>query len=436
MDRILVEFAGEESGEAEFTWGQREWWTDMLEEGSWWPLGGVVSVPPGRSLEDLAEELRWRMCRYPALRTRVRAAPDGHPMQVVSASGVIALGVIDAGLQDPGEVAATLNRQYETAPMDFEAEWPLRTGVVCQAGRPTHIVVLISHLVIDAAGLGVLVAETDARPDSVPGGLSPLEQAAWQASPLGRRQNTAALRYWETLLHRLSPHQFCNPDRVAEPRYWHGEFDSSVLLPAVQAISERTGVDAATAFLALFAVTVNQVHGVDPVVVRPMVDNRFRPGLADAVCTTAQNTICVLDVAGARFDEVLERARRSVLTAFKHAYVDPWDVADVVERVQAERGVHLDIHCFLNNRLRPGPLGGRAEADPRGAVEGSSFRWVCYLDKLPLKGLIAQLDHIPGGVRVTVRIDTAAVDPADAEALAWRLEANALAEAGKYVDDH
>ncbi|WP_370378163.1 hypothetical protein [Catenulispora sp. GAS73] len=144
-------------------------------------------------------------------------------------------------------------------------------------------------------------------------------------------------------------------------------------------------MDAATVFVALFAMTVNQVHGVDPVVVRPMMDNRFRPGLADVVCTAAQNAICVLDVADARFEEVLERARRSVLTASKHACVDPRDVAAVVERVQAERGVDLAIHCFLN------------------------------------------------GVRVTVRIDTAAVAPADAEALAWRLETNALAQAGAHA---
>lgn len=40
VDRIMVDFVGERAGEAEFGWGRREWCAGMLEEGSWWPLGG------------------------------------------------------------------------------------------------------------------------------------------------------------------------------------------------------------------------------------------------------------------------------------------------------------------------------------------------------------------------------------------------------------
>jgi hypothetical protein len=431
MERIMVEFEGEGAGEGEFTWGQREWWADILEEGIWWPIGGVVAIPPGRSLDDLVDELRYRMSRFPALRTRVRLGQDGRPRQVVAAAGVVTLDVVDAGEEDPGRLAEDLQRRYTDTAMDYATDWPIRTGVVCRAGLPTHVVVLISHLVIDAAGVGVLVAQSEARTETPPRGRAPLEQAVWQASAAGQRQNAAALRYCDEVLRKALRYQSYNPDGPDTRRYWHGEFDTYALLPAVQAISERTGVDVPVVFLGLFAVAVHESHGADPVVVRPMVDNRFHPSLADVVCTAAQNAICLVHVAGSRFDDVLQAAARAARKAYKYAYVDPWDVAGLIERVQAERGMELDTHWFLNNRLRPGSTGSARDAlSPHGVgpIRSSRFAWTRYQDKLPLKGLVVQIDGIPDGVRLNLHIDTSAVRPADAEALARRMEAIALAQ--------
>jgi hypothetical protein len=427
VDQIVIDFEGEGAGEGEFTWGQREWWTAMLQEDYWWPLGGIVDVSDGRSLDDLVDELRYRLCRYPALRTHVVSAANGRPRQIVSAAGSFALEVVEAGGYDPLGIAESLHERYTTTALDHAKEWPMRMGVVCRAGRPTHVVVLVGHIVIDAAGVGLLVAQTEARMGTPPRGLSALEQAAWQASPAGQRQNATALRYWEGVLRGLPPHRFRNPDGACSPRFWHGEFDSAYLSRAVQRISQRTGVEAPMVFLALFAVALHEVHGVNPVVVRPMVDNRFRPGLADSVCTVAQSAVCLLDVAGIPFDEVLRRTTRSALTAYKHAYVDPWDVEALIERVGAERGLELDTACFLNNRLR-------MMASPADCVEdkpaSSAFRWVRRDDKAPLDRLIMQIDDIPHGVRLTLHIDTAVVHPADGEAVPRRMAALASAESG------
>lgn len=422
--QIMVDFAGPGQGRAPLTWGQREWWKAMLAEDYWWPLGGVVAVPVGRSLADLIEETQWRMCRYPALRTRIAFDDGGEPKQVVSAAGTLVMDVVEAAAEDPAAIAEELHTEYRLKALDYTNDWPMRIGIVCRAGQPTHLAVLICHLVIDAAGIGVLVAETESRPETPPRGQSPLEQAAWQDSKAGHRQNAAALRYWKETLDAVSPHQFRNPDGPCSPRYWHGQFDSYVLLPAVHAISERCGVDSSTVFLALFTVALHEVHGVNPAVVRPMVDNRFRPGLANSVCTTAQSGVCLIDAAAVPFDEVLQRASRTVLSAFKHAYADPWDVDALIDRVQAERETDLDTNCFLNNRLRTNAPPTLCEPAP-----ASMFHWIRREDRSSLKRLIMQIDDIPEGVRLSLHIDTMTLSPAEAESLAGTMESVALSHA-------
>lgn len=430
VHQVSVRFAGAGAGEGEFTWGQREWWKEMLRDEGWWPLGGVVSVPPGRSLGDLVEETRWRLCRFPALRTRVTMGADGRPRQRVSASGIFEIDVVEVGDEDPLAAATRLAAQYTDTAFDHESDWPMRMAVVCRNGQPTHVVVLVSHLVIDAAGIRALVSETEARPEVPPRGQTSLEQAAWQASAAGRRQNAAALRYWGEVLNAVPPSRFHNPHGPLSPGIWHGVYDSYALLPAVQVISERSGFDLPTVFLALFAVAMHRVRGVDPVVVRPVVDNRFRPGLADAVCTAAQHGVCLIEVSGTAFKEVLQRAARSARTAFKYAYVDPWDVDALIQRAEIEREASLDTHCRLNNRFRA----GTAPEFFQGPVPPSTFRWTDRNDGSPLKDLTLQIDDIPGGVRLGLHINTAAFAPDDAETLARVMESVAVFEAGGGMD--
>src|SRR6185369_10061520 len=130
------------------------------------------------------------------------------------------------------------------------------------------------------------------------------------------------------------------PDTVdkPEPRHWRGEFKSYALGPALRSVTEQTGVASAPALLAVFAVALARVTGINPVVLRPMVNNRFRPGLDRVVCMLAQYGICQLDVAGVSFAEVLDRARRGAMTTYKHAYYHPVELEELIGRVTAERG--------------------------------------------------------------------------------------------------
>ncbi len=60
-----------------------------------------------------------------------------------------------------------------------------------------------------------------------------------------------------------------------------------------------------------------------------MVNNRFRPGLADVIAPIAQNSVVTIDAADATVDEVVARARGASLTAGMRAYYDPDELREV-----------------------------------------------------------------------------------------------------------
>ncbi|HEX9337569.1 MAG TPA: condensation domain-containing protein [Pseudonocardiaceae bacterium] len=421
LARIMVDFTGGGTGEGELSWGQKENWHRIVKQRIWAPLGGVNPLPPDTTTtDDVAAIVRYLMSRHQSLRTRLRLDDDGHPTQIVSGSGTIPMDVVDTVDADPATVAESVAERYLNTPMDFTTEWPLRVAVIRDHGRPTHTVTMVSHLATDAAGIIVMMGELATRTSTPIDGMPPLAQAAWQRSPAGRRHNDAAMRYWEGILRTIEPDRFRPPPQEHSPRYWHGEFNSPALLPAVRAIAETTGLGTSTVVLALFAVALTDVTGINPVVVRPIVGNRFRPGLADVVCTVAQAGLCVLDVAGVPFGEALRRVQRSVINAYKYAYYDHDDMIALRTRIERERGTTLDTGCFINDRHD-------VRTPNQTLAAPNEFRWLEGQDSAPLEPLFVAIDDIQSAIKVTLHMDTRSISLADAEAFARGMAKAAVA---------
>lgn len=434
---IMVGFEGDGAGEGELSWGQKENWTTSVAHRTWLPQGGARPLPPGTTLADIADGISRLMKRYQPMRTRMRLRADGRPIQVVHGSGEVAVEIVDAK-DDPGAVAEAVCERYRNTPLDFTAEWPLRMAVIRHNGQLTHMAELISHLAVDAAGAVVMMTGAATGHETPVTGMQPLAQAAWQRSPAGRRQNEAAMRYWETIYRTTDARRFDNRQPEHSPRYWHGEYDSPALLSAVRAIAASSGLGTSMVFLALFALALNDLNGINPVVIRPIVGNRFRPGLAGVVCTVAQAGVCVLDVAGTSFDEALRRAQRASMNAYKYAYFDDEDLIALRARIFAERGTTVDMGCFINDRHG---VGGQRDTGPvlalgqiRETVHPSTFRWLEGQDGPSLEPLFVAIDDIPDAIQVSVHLDTRYVSLADGEALVRGMEATAVAacEPGTY----
>jgi hypothetical protein len=424
--RLAVRFHGEGHGRQRLSWGQQEIWQAMRRQRSWLPVGGALPLAAGSTVADVADELRYMMGRFPVLRTRLHLDPGRQPIQIVAESGEIALEIVDADTgADVAAVAETLFQQYLQHDYDFVNEWPIRMAVVRQHGIACFRVVVGCHIMADAAGFANLTREATAHLTAPLTGLQPLEQVRWQQSPAGQRQNELSLRYWERHL-RTMPGRRPTEAAQATPRHWQGEFTSRAAFGAVQAIMKRTGYDSATIVLTVYALAARNTLGVNPVVTRSVVSNRFRPALADVVCPLAQTGLCVMDVAQLSFDQALPVVRRAAMTAYKYAYYDPAQLDELIATVAGERGTDVDTYSFFNDRRGPVQRAAALGRPPspgelRDALSGSEFSWTLARDD-PFEPLFVHFDDAQETVHITVHTDSLYLSLTRAEALVKEME--------------
>jgi hypothetical protein len=152
------------------------------------------------------------------------------------------------------------------------------------------------------------------------------------------------------------------------------------------------------------------------------------------VCTAAQSGLCALDVAAVPFEEALARVKRATMTAYKHAYHNPFDLEDLVERVSREQAAAIDIACFFNNRRGDTPAPATAVPaleEARKLQADSVFRGTVTSQK-PMRRTFARVEPDVGdAMRLTVQLDTGVLSPADGEAWLRGIETLALEAASR-----
>jgi len=430
VERILVPFQGEGSGVEELTWGQKGLWQTMRTDGRSRTMTGIDELPPGKTVEDAMDTLRFVVSRHQSLRTRMRIDSDGHTRQVLSDTGEVPLEIVDAGDADPAAVAVEVRNRYRDTDFDYENEFPVRMAMVRKDGELTHAVVVYLHTAMDAFALSILMSDLanmgaggEVQPVTA---IQPLELARKQRTPASQRQCDASLRHLERVLRGISPHRY-EPNGVESGWSTIG-FTSPAAQLAVRALAARNNVDTSPVLLAAYAVASTRITGNNPFVTVLAVSNRFRPGFADSVSPLAQVSPCVIDVADASLGEVIGRAWHASMTAYKHAYYDPALRVKLLETVNRDRGQVIDISCFFNDRREAArePAGRPMATDQeiRDALPLSRLRWEpagptrqkLYLD----------LNDAPNGVDavdITATADNRYLTKADMETLVRGIEA-------------
>lgn len=430
VDRVLVPFAGEGDGEAGLTFGQLGLWQTMAK-GVSRTVAYVAEPPAGTTVAEVADMLGFMVGRHQSLRTTLHLRGDELPRQRVSTSGEVPLLVVDAGADDPAEVADALSDHWQVALYDYETEWPVRMAAVVTGSVVTHVVTVILHTSIDAFGLSALAADIGARdPETgAPAGpvtaLPPLAQAEWEASPAGRRQNERSLRYLEKVL-QTAPADLLGPPRYdGEPRHDLVRYRSRALAMAARAIAVRERVDDSPALLAAFLVAAARVTGVHRLLTLMLVSNRFRPGYADSVSALIKVTPFLLDVADRTVGEVVALAAGKALNAYRCAYYDAYEQDEVIERVERERGVAFDLSCYYNDRRQRDRTHTGAEPpaahEIRAALADSELSWRPEVS-IPKTKLHLCLDDPPGAVELVLSADGRYFSREDMTALALAIE--------------
>ncbi|ACU73731.1 condensation domain protein [Catenulispora acidiphila DSM 44928] len=447
---IPVPFEGKGSGVCAMTWGQQAIWDTIARTGRTLNIGGVMAMPEGTPVEEIAGVLRFAMSRHQSLRARLRLDDiddRGLPRQQVFESGQTALVVLDVSdADDPATAAEELRMRYEMTPFDYEHEWPVRMAVVCRGGKVSHLVVQYCHLAVDGGGIDALIRDLEHLDPETGAATAPVQGAELltlaesQASASGRRRSDKALRFWEKGLRSIPAQRFNGSDDPREDRFWEMYCYSPAMFLALQSIAARTKAETTHVALAAFAVSLARVTGRSPSVTQVLVNNRFRPDFADAVMQVSQSGLCVVDVADCTFDEVVGRAWKAATAAYLHGYFDETARTRLFDQVDEERGEHVDVSCFVNDRRgQSGPQPGDPLPTPEelaAALHRTRMRWdrrmpmydttmFLHLDAAPDANVPGRTDphesELPA-VYFQLWADTHKIAPADIERFARGLE--------------
>lgn len=442
MRQIPVEFAGSGAGTAPLTWGQKAIMQDMRETGWTHNISGAIPLDKGITVDEVAEQLRHFMNNYPALRMRLGFDAHGNVCQTVSNSGEVVLDVFDvADDVDPDQFAYDLWFSRLLAPFDCYEDWPMRMAVVRHRGTPLWRAWTLSHLAVDGTSVALLMADIG-RTDMI--GRITGDPRTVGLLDLGRREQTAAvrqisdraMRFWESRLRSIAPLTFgepTHPDGRLGKRYWHGRSHSRAAYLAMLAIAARTRTDTSRVLLAVIAIAIARVTGVNPLTAKVIVSNRFRPGFAEAIAPLVQNSLVTIDVAAATVDDVVARARQASLSAAKYAYYDPDQLDDLTARLDVERGYQAQVSCRINDRrMRTRRIADEAARhcgvtmkQIQDAMPDSFVVWDGTLEYLPEQAFITVEDN-DETVYLQVIFDMACFTEAEVEAVLRGVEAVAV----------
>jgi hypothetical protein len=312
--------------------------------------------------------------------------------------------------------------------------------VLKHRGACVYLVWALSHLAADGGGHLLLAADLAAAgtANGTAGGPRRpqiLDIAQTEQTPQLRQLSSRAMRHWETRLRHLPAQTFGEPARPegqAGPRYWQARFSSPAAYLAMLAIANRTGTDAARVTLALIATAIARATGVRPLTIKVMVNNRFRPGLADVIAPIAQNSVVTIDVSDTTIDEVVARARGASLTAGMRAYYDPDDLTGVMARLDAERGYPASITCRVNDQramiMRTGEEAGPGEVTPgriAHRLAETSLTWLGQRDNMHEQANIL-IENRPGVLSLHMLWDRWSLTDEQVEALLRGVEEAAV----------
>jgi hypothetical protein len=444
---VLVPFAGDGAGSAPLTWGQKAILQDMRETGWSHNSSGAHELSSGTA-EEIAQLLSGAVSRQPALRFRLGTGPDGKPCQQIAGSGELPLRVMTVPDElDPDDVAKYTNEiwfSWLMKPFDLYAEWPLRVAVVQHRGVARYWVLTFNHLVTDGisglllmADLGFDYPVPTSRGNERPVGL--LELGRKEQTPQLRQTSDRAMRYWADHLRDIPPLTFglpTHPEGREGKRYWHATFGSPAAFLAMLTIARRTGTDSSRVLLAIIAAAVGRAMGMDAVTARVVLNNRFRPGFAEAIGQLTQNSVLTLRLGDQTVDELVGQTRRALLIAGMHSYYDPEQLSELMASLDVERGYPARISLRINDRrmsTRPAVDAARVSAEvSREEIEQrlpeTFLSWDGTIDYLHEQAFITIEDE-PDTVFLQLIFDMHALTTEQVEAMVYGIEQVAIAAA-------
>ncbi|MFC8717102.1 condensation domain-containing protein [Kitasatospora sp. NPDC057198] len=409
-------------GRGPATWGQRAIHTALAGLGADAPrynLRLAAPVDPGMAPEEVLRAYAELLHLHDALRTRL-VEEDGDLVQVVDAEGVLPVALLHRETAGAAAAAAAeLAAGYAAEPFDPARGWPVRLALVLVGGLVRQAVVVLSHTAADGWGMRRMVRDlmllaagrTAEQLRAEREFAQPLEEAAEQRSPRGRRRDAAARRHWREKLAAGPRVLLPRPDGEPDPArtFPYAVLRSPALAAALPAAAARLRTGDATVLLAAAATELVRLGGQRAFLCQVVVGNRFTEQAAEAVTTLAQEGLFHLPEVSEDFAETVRRAHGPALAAYRHAGYDKPELDAELDGLRAA-GVELADHSVVWNDTRDPLAALMADASAQEAAGERELSFPAEFPARPGVSVAVDVVVVPGAVELRMVADGALLD--------------------------
>ena len=328
---------GKDAGPLPLSFGQEQLW--FLDHFA--PNEPTYNIPQALRLTGPldVEALGWALDplveRHEALRTSFVTGPAGRPVQEVAEASGIRLRELDLSGLESDERERRLEktaRQLAMAPFDLAEGNLLRCTLVRLADQEWVLILVVHHIVFDAASFGVFLSELAAlyqagvsgRPAALaPLSVQPADVALWERERADGASMAEAVDYWRSTMAGFETLQLPT-DRPRPPvEGFEGGVEWLDLGDEVwQGIGEVAREEKTTPFVVLITsllVLLHRYSGQDDVVIGTLSANRGRSELAPLIGYLVNTLPLRADLSGdPAFRELLAQVRERTIAGYAH----------------------------------------------------------------------------------------------------------------------
>ncbi|MFD0686465.1 condensation domain-containing protein [Actinomadura fibrosa] len=333
--------------------GPLTWYQEMVWWNQYWnapdqrypPMSGVFYLARRPRPDEVEAAFRALMDRHEVLRTSVGVGDDGIPVQTVHPAGTVEPPLRTVPLSRFRDGAEEMLGTFGHPGRDSGGHARWRAVLAVKDDRVLAVGFAGDRLLMD--GWSVVVVREQLL--AVLGGSrtgdvlpqQPLDRAAEERSAAGRAKADAALARLARVFAAAPPSPFpplARPDD-ASARYVEGELRSAGMLADVDALCRHGRTTRPSAVLAMLAAVLALRTGRGSCAVRSLAANRSLGRYRSSVQGLYQPAYLVLDLSGdPSAAEVLRRAWRESVDAYRHTEYPADEVRELLVRVERERG--------------------------------------------------------------------------------------------------
>lgn len=440
---LEIEFAGGGAGVAVATWGQHAIWDVVRTLGSdahRYNVSVSSAVTPAMPVAHLLDSIRPLIGMHESLRTRLRM-DDGVLRQIVDAAGQVPVVVRECGADEVAAQGAALYAELAGRPFDFAGEWPVRIGLVEVDGLVRTIALSLSHTAVDGWGMRRLALNMAAISLGEPvdqvaerfSALQPRAEAEFQATDRGRRLDANARQHWLKKLSAGPERLFGTRDADALGALWpHAVLNSPALAMATETVARRHRASSSTVLLAAASMMASRLSGSPDAAFQVVVNNRFLPGLTNAVSTIAQQGLFHFPAVSNDFADAIRHTNRITLSTYRNSYYDKHLLDADIAQARGDGAMLTDHSCFFND-VRNLLLVGTDDDVPREplatARSRTTLEWRHDCEPRPDVTFAMDVLDAPGSIELVMVADGAAIPRPDMARFLHGIEELVIGEA-------